>query len=525
MKTCPSCGQANPTANGFCTGCGVPLPEAKSGPTVSTRPARPSFSLPDYVERDASRRAVSAEGAGSGLVWTGLPLTVGSLLMSSGSTVGTVCWAAGILLVVAGFWRMRNERRAFGRAGLVTSVVSVVALGGVVLQLVRFDVADPAATEVAAIPTPTPDLGDNVGATPDDQGGAVVTGAVPMFRGNPGHTGVHPGPGPSGDPRTAWKLDTGGELYSSPAVADGLVFVGTKSGYLLAVDAATGEERWRQALDGYIIRSSPAVVDGVVYIGGGYTLYAFDAASGAQRWRFSTRYSGPSSPVVVDGVVYAGTQEGYVYAVDADTGHERWRIKTDGLVFSSPAVAEGRLFVGSDDGDLYAFDADGGRLLWRFPTGGEVYASPAVAGDTVYVSSKSQILYAVDAASGEERWRWNAGGDASPAVADGVVYLGSDDNGLYALDGESGEARWLFPTGAPIRLSPVVAGDTVYVGSGATLYAVAAGAEAGTRRWSYVAGDRLESSPAVVGGAIFVGGRDGFLYAIGGSDNPTPAAS
>jgi len=515
VKTCPACGQANPTANGFCIGCGGPLPESVSVVTTSARPARPSFSLPDYVERDATRRGMT-EGSGSGLVWTGVPLTVGSLLMSSGSTLGTAVWGTGIVLVIAGFWRMRYDRRAFGRAGLVTSAVSVVALGAVLVQLFRFDVSDPGATTVPAIPTPTPDLGDDLGATPGDGAAAIVAGAVPMFRGNPSHTGVHPGPGPAGDPTTRWKLDTGGELYSSPAVAEGLVFVGTKSGYLVAVDAATGDEEWRQSLDGYIVRSSPAVVDGVVYVGAGYTLYAFDAATGAARWRFSIRYAGPSSPVVVGGVVYVGTQEGYVYAVDIRSGQERWRVKTDGLVFASPAVADGRLFVGSDDGDLYAFDADGGRLLWRFTTGGEVYASPAVVGDTVYVSSKSQLLYAVDIGNGEERWTWNAGGDASPAVADGVVYLGSDDNGLYALDAESGEFRWLFPTGSPIRTSPVVAGDAVYVGSGSTLYAV--GLEAGQRRWSYVASDALESSPAVVDGAVFVGSRDGFLYAVGGSD-------
>ena len=80
--------------------------------------------------------------------------------------------------------------------------------------------------------------------------------------------------------------------------------------------------------------------------------------------------------------------------------------------------------------------------------------------------------------------------------------------------------RWLFPTGHPVQSSPAVAGNTVYVGSGPTLYAI--GADDGTPRWSFPTGGLITDSPAVVGGSVYVGSHEGYLYAIGGNDGTTP---
>src|SRR5947207_2285217 len=68
---------------------------------------------------------------------------------------------------------------------------------------------------------------------------------VPMFRGNPAHTGEMPGPGPQGNPSARWRFDTGDGVYSSPAVVGGVVYVGSDDRNVYALDAATGQERWR----------------------------------------------------------------------------------------------------------------------------------------------------------------------------------------------------------------------------------------------------------------------------------------
>ena len=96
---------------------------------------------------------------------------------------------------------------------------------------------------------------------------------------------------------------------------------------------------------------------------------------------------------------------------------------------------------------------------------------------------------------------------------------------MNALDARTGERRWTSATGAPIHSSPAVAGNTVYVGSGTTVYAF--DTTTGDQVWRYPTAEPIESSPAVVNGAVFIGSRDGFLYAIGGRErsNATPEAS
>jgi len=76
-----------------------------------------------------------------------------------------------------------------------------------------------------------------------------------------------------------------------------------------------------------------------------------------------------------------------------------------------------------------------------------------------------------------------------------------------------GGLRWRFSTRGPVRSTPAVSGEVVYVGSGdGHLYAV--GRSCGEERWRFDAGSSVTSSPAVGGGLVFFGGRDGTFFAV-----------
>ena len=67
--------------------------------------------------------------------------------------------------------------------------------------------------------------------------------------------------------------------------------------------------------------SSPAVVNGVVYVGSDdHSLHAVDAATGKVKWKYPTGGKVQSSPLVLDGLVYFGSRDSNVYALDAGTG-------------------------------------------------------------------------------------------------------------------------------------------------------------------------------------------------------------
>lgn len=516
VKSCPTCGQANPASSRFCPNCGASIadvvPASKPASAAKAFVAIPAC----LAQTPKKRRRPIEDGGGAGMVWIGFTMIGIPILVSHATWLATATWVAGLLVVIVGFWRLRRDRHAFGRAGAATSVLAVVALGSVALQLETTRGPSPAANGAAiqatAERTATPDW---VGATSTAGAREVaVGGSVPMFRAVAAHTGDYPGPGPVRNPYRKWRFDTGAGVRSSPAVGEGLVFFGSQDGILYAVEVGTGRQRWQFDLGGYPVRSSPAIANRTVFVGGGYTLYAINAVTGEERWHFAMRYAGESSPTVEDGVVYVASKESEVYAIDADTGAEKWHFSTDGLIFSSPAVADGTVYIGSDDGNLYAVDVRNGQGRWKFATGGSVFSSPAVAGDRVFVSSKSRSTFAVDTKTGKEVWHYPVGGESSPAVVGGEVYIGADDGGLYALDAATGAQKWLFPTGRAISSSPAVTGGVVYIASGLTLFAV--DRQSGREAWHYPTGDVINTSPAVVDGVVYVGAEDGYLYAVGG---------
>jgi hypothetical protein len=66
-----------------------------------------------------------------------------------------------------------------------------------------------------------------------------------MFRANPEHTGVYDDGGIVQNNTELWRFETGGTVYSSPVVSNGVVYVGSNDNNLYAIDAVTGTEKWR----------------------------------------------------------------------------------------------------------------------------------------------------------------------------------------------------------------------------------------------------------------------------------------
>ena len=112
-------------------------------------------------------------------------------------------------------------------------------------------------------------------------------------------------------------------------------------------------------------------------------------------------------------------------------------------------------------------------------------------------------------------WTYTTGGPvrSSPAVADDTVYIGSSDHNIYALDAATGRPRWTFTTAGPVNSGPAVAGGTVYIGSSDhKVYAL--NAATGHLRWTFITGGPVYSSPAVADGTVYVGSSDDSVYAL-----------
>jgi outer membrane protein assembly factor BamB len=409
------------------------------------------------------------------------------------------------------------------------------------------------------------------------------------FRGDLSHSGVYDAVGVQQPGSIKWKFHAGGQVYSSPAVADGMVFVGSTNGALFAVDQETGVQKWKFATKGRI-SSSPAVQNGLVYfLSYDSNFYAVDASSGQLKWKFATggekRFAAKhihglepaaemmpdpfdyylSSPAVSNGDVYFGSSDGNVYALDADSGALKWKFHTGDVVHASPAVAEGTIFIGSWDTYFYAIDATNGKEKWRFKTGEdhEIYnqtgiqSSATVAEGLVYFGCRDSNLYALDSRTGEKKWVYNNKGSwviTSPAVKDGMLYFATSDSGLFhEVDAKTGAEVFSMSLKWPMFSSPAIAGNMLYIGTqegklltidlanrkfswafqteaskqngpgltdkdGKPDYGAAMASSfyddivAGIQKMFSVGA--IISSPVVVGDTIYVGSADGNLYAI-----------
>ena len=124
--------------------------------------------------------------------------------------------------------------------------------------------------------------------------------------------------------------------------------------------------------------------------------------------------------------------------------------------------------------------------------------------------------------AGELLWKFEIGGMrgfGSPVVFGDTVFVGSGDHSIYAVDAVdavdavSGEERWSFETGGRVESSPFVAHGSVYVGSDdGHLYAL--DADSGVERWRFETGGKVRSSAAVIEDVVYFGSSDGAVYAL-----------
>ncbi|MEM7355048.1 MAG: PQQ-binding-like beta-propeller repeat protein [Acidobacteriota bacterium] len=246
---------------------------------------------------------------------------------------------------------------------------------------------------------------------------------------------------------------------STPAVADGTVYVLSSHGLLAALDAVDGHARWQVDLPttvgshvprfGY--SPSPLIDSDAVLLevggGDGRSIAAFDRTTGAVRWTAHSDRLGYASPIILGAASDPKRQLIFVtptWVVGlSPVGETLWRWPIpDGSAIDQPiampvAIAEDRLFV--------AHRATGGSALLRLPSPGE-----RVEPETIWESSRfrnhlssavvvgghlygfhNAIFRCLDATTGQECWAHRGFGKGS-LIARGYQLLVLADDGQLA---------------------------------------------------------------------------------------------
>ena len=229
---------------------------------------------------------------------------------------------------------------------------------------------------------------------------------------------------------------------------------GYDTAYVVALDTATGEERWRAVRRDPISQaySTPLViqVDGVdqIFSIGAFRATAYDPNSGSEIWEVSygDGFSNVPAPAFGHGMVYIATgfQVPSVIAVRADgqgdvtATHIAWVLRRGAPLTPSPLLVGDELYVVSDFGIATCLDARTGETRWRERLGGNFSASPVFADGRIYFQSEEGVTTVLEPGPVYQELATNrlAGTTlASMAVANGSFFIRSHDH-LYRIGGQ-----------------------------------------------------------------------------------------
>jgi outer membrane protein assembly factor BamB len=179
-------------------------------------------------------------------------------------------------------------------------------------------------------------------------------------------------------------------------VANGVVFMGSDAGKLVAVRLDNGEKLWEQTLasgegrteiDRLADADGALVLDGTTLYGAAYhgQLTGIDGPSGRPLWNHA--FSTFTSLDVHGDAIYGVDDQSQVFAFDKSAGASIW--KQDGLKYrwlTGPAAQGNYVVVGDLDGHIHWLNGSDGKIAARERLSKKaIRAQPVVVGDTVYV--------------------------------------------------------------------------------------------------------------------------------------------
>ena len=215
--------------------------------------------------------------------------------------------------------------------------------------------------------------------------------------------------------------------------------------FVVALDAATGKEKWRTGRDEPTTWATPLVITPAggapqVVLSGTNRVVGYDLASGKQLWQAGgTTMNAIPTPVFADGMLIAmggfrGSMARGIRIADAKgdvTGApgQVWTYEKDTPYVPSPLLYRGAVyFMKVNSGILTSLDASTGavRFSARLTDVPNVYASPVAADGRIYIVGREGTTAVLEAGPALKILATNVLDDATdttPALVDGELYL------------------------------------------------------------------------------------------------------
>jgi len=232
--------------------------------------------------------------------------------------------------------------------------------------------------------------------------------------------------------------------YASSLICFGNLLIvqydNTNSPRLLALDMATGAERWNKTRTDKITWSSPVIAyidkKPQLVVMGNPNITSYNPSNGEQNWAVKF-LSGEvaSSPCSSDGLVFGASEYASLVAVNASTGEKLWDANDYLPEVSSPTATKDNVYVATSYGVLACYDAKSGELKKFHETNTEFYSSPVIAEGKIYLfsnSGKAFIYTANSEMTPVSEFETGQRTFATPAFTDGRMIVRTE-SGLYCV--------------------------------------------------------------------------------------------
>jgi outer membrane protein assembly factor BamB len=271
----------------------------------------------------------------------------------------------------------------------------------------------------------------------------------------------------------AWQAEIGSgssgstQMLARPVVADGRIYTMDAEATITAFDAQGGRQLWRVEPEG--IDGEGALLGGGLAHDGGWlfaslssgTILALNAATGEEIWRQDLALPLRAAPTVAGGMLLAVSADNQLYALDGETGRPLWRhagfFEGAGLLGGpSPAVDGGVVVVPYSSSEVFGLLLENGRPLWsdtvQRPRRTEALAQindidalPVIDRDRAYVASYAGQMAVIDLRQGIRVWDVDLASTETPWIAGDFIYVLTSRSEIVALLASNGRIRWVSP--------------------------------------------------------------------------------
>jgi outer membrane protein assembly factor BamB len=261
-----------------------------------------------------------------------------------------------------------------------------------------------------------------------------------------------------------WRYELGSYKHgqggaTSPIVAGDLVVVAhdhSENSFLVAVDAATGKERWKVPREGKracystpCVRTTAADKQELVFVHCYEGVIGLDSETGQQNWHIDPfgreSQRALASPIVAENLVIAGSGaiagDRQMVAIDIDESGDKVKateayhlIKQSPHV-PSPLVIGDRLYLWNDGGIATCCELARGDVIWQNRVGGNYFSSPIAIGDRIFsidTTGEVVVIAANDKFKVLARNSMGESSRASMATSDNVLFVRTDTK-LFAI--------------------------------------------------------------------------------------------